>query len=133
MKYLAYSFLGIAYLLTMNQITLIFKEMYNDTFQLFPNMYFAVLLYLPLGIYLGIPSLYKKIKRDGKWKINHSLLVFVTLPMVIIAFFYPLIFSLPLPSHFKIPKLFIGAHDELRLGMVVAGYSLIKSFNILPP
>src|SRR5690606_209280 len=98
-----------------------------NTFQMYPWIIYIILLNIPIGIYLGIPSFFNELKKQGRWRVNIGKLLFIGLPMALLAFFmyFPMFNQLP---EFLV-KLVANPNTMIyfRLGTIVTGYILITS------
>lgn len=100
-----------------------FEKIGMETFRLYPWSILAVMLYFPLGVYLGIPVLMKEFPKNGKWKINWLKIIFITLPLTYFSFFWFMPFSYPLPDFM------VATHSTFKLAMVAAGFILMNSIT----
>ncbi|MBP2239596.1 cation transport ATPase [Cytobacillus eiseniae] len=125
--YLAFTVGFIILLLLISRWTFYFETMFRNTFQMYPWIIYIILLNIPIGIYLGIPSFFNELKKQGRWRVNIGKLLFIGLPMALLAFFmyFPMFNQLP---EFLV-KLVANPNTMIyfRLGTIVTGYILITS------
>jgi hypothetical protein len=101
-----------------------FDNIGRETFRLYPWSILAVILYFPLGVYLGIPGIMKEYQKDGKWKFSWYKNIFITLPLIYFSFFWFI------PTSYPIPDLMVGSYSTFKLAMLASGivfmYSITK-------
>ncbi|WP_213367575.1 hypothetical protein [Mesobacillus boroniphilus] len=100
-----------------------FENIGTETFRLYPWIILATTLYLPLGVYLGIPGLLKENQKDGKWKFNWLKNIFITLPLIYFSFFWFI------PTSYPVPDFMIGSHSTFQLAMIAAGFIFMNSIT----
>lgn len=121
LKYFIYTIGFLILLIIISQINLQFERIYQETFKIYPWHVFAILMYMLIGIYLGILNFIKVLNKKGKWRINFNKLLFIGLPMLYITFYHYFPFSYPIPS------LLIHTNTLFRFGIIIFGYILIDS------
>ncbi|MFE8697415.1 hypothetical protein ACFYKT_13815 [Cytobacillus sp. FJAT-53684] len=123
--YFAYTLGFVILLIFISKLQLHFENIFKETFKMYPWVIYMILLNIPIGIYLGIPSFIEQIKKSGRWKMNWGKLVLISLPMLIIAFFW----FVPFSYHILEFLINLGLTMDIstQLGAMVAGYFLINS------
>ena len=94
-----------------------------ETFRLYPWSILAVLLYFPLGIYLGIPGVLKEYQKNGSWKFNWFKNFFITVPLIYFSLFWFI------PTFYPIPDFLIATHSTFKLAMVGSGFIFMSSIT----
>ncbi|GAM14486.1 hypothetical protein [Mesobacillus selenatarsenatis] len=100
-----------------------FENIGRETFRLYPWSILAVILYFPLGIYLGIPGLVKEYKKNGRWKFNWVKIIFIILPLLYFSFFWFI------PTSYPIPDFMVGSHSTFKLAMIASGIVFMNSIT----
>ena len=123
LAYLAYSLGLISLLVLIGNINSHFIKIINETFRIYPWQIYVLLMYFPIGIYLGIPNLLKVLKKTGRWRIDYYKIVLVGLPMIYVSFYWIFPFSYPILSVLTFTK------SVFSFGTLIAGYIIISSFT----
>ena len=123
LAYLAYSVGFILLLVIISNINSHFVQMYNETFQMYPWLILIILMYFPIGIYLGVPNILKEFNKTGRWRINYYKIVLVALPMIYFSFYWLFPFSFPIPNFLTHTK------TAFSFGPIIAGFFIINSFT----
>ncbi|NBI28061.1 hypothetical protein [Chengkuizengella marina] len=121
-KYLIYGVGFIVLLIFLSEMTNYFQNIMQRTYNFYPWTMYSTLIYLPIGIYLGVPKLLKEFKKTGKWKINFQKLIFIGLPALYYAFY------LYIPFFRPIPRFLIPLNSIFSLSIIMVGYIIIDSF-----
>ncbi|MDP4550130.1 hypothetical protein Q9251_04450 [Alkalihalobacillus macyae] len=122
-RYLIYLTGFIVLLIVIGEVKDYLDSMQRGTFNVFPWSIFAVLSYLPIGLYLGLPILIQQYKKPGKWRVNLQKLTIIGLPSLYLAF------SWFIPTS-MLPAFFFHSYEELSLGGIIAtGYIATMSFT----
>ncbi|CAM3793523.1 Acyltransferase 3 domain-containing protein [Mesobacillus thioparans] len=100
-----------------------FETVGMETYRLYPWSFLSVLLYFPLGVYLGIPGLLKETRGNGKWKINWLKIFLISIPFIYISFFWFIPFTYP------IPDFLVDTHLTFKLAMIGAGFTFMNSIK----
>ncbi|MRH43833.1 hypothetical protein GH741_14415 [Aquibacillus halophilus] len=118
-KYLFYVLGFILLLVIISEINSYFASFVRDTYRVFPWVIYSTLMYMPIGIYLGIPKLIKEFTKVGKWRVNVLKIIFVGFPMLYLSFYW----------YLPIPVFLINPDSLFSFGTIIAGYILVDSFN----
>lgn len=120
--YLLYVLGFIVLLIVLGEMNYYLDSRQQSTYNVYPWSLLAMLTYLPIGMYLGLPLLIKEFKKTGKWRVNVQKLILIGLPSLYLA----LSWLLPL----FIPAFLVHSHRLLSFGGIIAmGYILIVSFT----
>ncbi|KAB2334526.1 hypothetical protein F7731_15065 [Cytobacillus depressus] len=120
-SYVSYVVGFVMLIIVLSKFHFYFERMFSETYKIFPWHMYAILMYLPIGVFLGLPNFIKAFKRTGKWKINVKKLIIIILPMLFISFYWYFPFVYPIPDFIAETKVFS------RFGMIVVGFILIDS------
>jgi hypothetical protein len=121
--YLTYSFGFILLLVFISNINSHFIEKVNEYYKVYPWQIFIVLMYIPIGIYLGLPKFLTEFKKTGRWRIDFYKIVLIVLPMLYISFYWYYPFSYPIPNILAYTK------PVFDFGTILSGFFLINSFT----
>lgn len=122
-SYLVYLFGFILLFIILSKINSYFIQMKNEYFRIYPWEIFIILMNFPIGIYLGLPTFLKELKKSGKWSVNFYVMVLIVLPMTYLSFYWLFPFSYP------IPELLTYTKPMFDYGMIVVGYFVMRSFT----
>ncbi|SDH31012.1 hypothetical protein [Desulfosporosinus hippei] len=89
-----------------------------------PGFIGSSVIYILLGLLLGLEHLVKEFRKDGNWSVNIIRLIIMGVPSGVFAFYLVLIYTLPirLPSFLSYNNLFF------QVSGIICGYTLITSF-----
>ncbi|SDM64667.1 hypothetical protein [Bacillus sp. OK048] len=121
--YLTYSVGFILLLVLISNINSHFIKLINETYRIYPWQILIILMYFPIGIYLGIPNILKEFNKTGRWRINFYKIVFVALPMIYISFYWFF------PLSYPIPNLLTYTKPAFSFGAMIAGFIIINSIT----
>ncbi|MBS4221817.1 hypothetical protein [Lederbergia citrea] len=121
--YLAYTFGFVLLLVFISNINLHFSKMIDETFKVYPWQILKIMMYFPIGIYLGIPKFLLEFNKTGNWRINFYKIVLVALPMIYISFYWFFPFSYPILNFLT----YTGS--TFSFGTIIAGFIIINSFT----
>ncbi|RSD25571.1 hypothetical protein [Mesobacillus subterraneus] len=99
------------------------NRMAEETYRLYPWRVLSVMLFFPLGVYLGIPGLLREYKKNGSWRINGYKLVFILLPLLYFSFFWFIPFSYP------VSEILVATHSNFYISMIAAGFIFTNSIT----
>ena len=113
-----------------NILTLVNKQ--NDmTFNGLPLMIWSTIIFIVLGLLLGLESFLLEMGKEGEWKINLPKVVFLGLPslyfsMATFIYYYSPDFIKPL----SFPSLFfiVNKTNFISIFKIILGYTIITSF-----
>jgi hypothetical protein len=105
------------------------KEHTAETYNFIPYIIYAPLLYIIIGILLGLPTLLKENSKSGRWTFKLEKMVFVGVPSLYIAL-YPLIYAkvriLMLPNYMSTVLL---SSEIYLITALIFGYILITALE----
>lgn len=117
--YSLYSILIFSTLLFSSYVDIKFKQIATESFSLFPWTFYRLLLFIPIGLLLGVPHLIKEKQKGGRWGFNYLKLIFIGLPA--------LYFTLYFIFHFYFQFLRIPSH----LGYLLTEVSTYKTAGVI--
>ncbi|PGZ90926.1 hypothetical protein [Bacillus sp. AFS029533] len=107
------------------QLQQLLKQHTAETYNFIPMIIYAPLLYIIIGIILGLPTILKENSKSGRWAFKLEKLVFVGVPALYIAL-YPLIYAkariLMLPNYISTVLL---SSEIYLVAALIFGYILI--------
>ncbi|WP_218780453.1 hypothetical protein [Bacillus sp. EAC] len=107
------------------QLQRLLKQHTAETYNFIPMIIYAPLLYIIIGILLGLPTILKENSKSGRWAFKLEKLVFVGVPALYIAL-YPLIYAkariLMLPNYISTVLL---SSEIYLVAALIFGYILI--------
>ncbi|XRG80762.1 hypothetical protein V5E38_10860 [Rossellomorea sp. GAMAL-10_SWC] len=107
------------------QLQRLLKQHAAETYNFIPMIIYAPLLYIIIGILLGLPTILKENSKSGRWAFKLEKLVFVGVPALYFAL-YPLIYAkariLMLPNY--IGTVLLSSEIYL-VAALIFGYILI--------
>ena len=108
------------------------KEHSAETYNFISYIIYVPLLYIIIGIFLGLPTLIKENSKNGRWSFKLEKLIFVGLPAIYIAL-YPLIYAkahiLMLPNYISTVLL---SSEIYFIAALIFGYILITALEKKP-
>lgn len=103
------------------------KQMATESFRLFPWTIYRLLLFIPMGLLLGLPYLLKEKQKGGRWRLNYLKMVFIGLPALYFTLYFIFHFYfqfLRLPSHLGYLLTEVSTY---KTSGVILGFILITS------
>src|SRR5690625_4871924 len=91
--YLLYTILFIIFILIVLKIEQVLQMKANKELRLMPLLLYRQIVYVLVGIMIGIPSLLREWKRSGSWKVDIGKLLIIGVPTCLLAY-YPNIYFL---------------------------------------
>ncbi|MEE6452638.1 hypothetical protein RAH41_18905 [Gottfriedia acidiceleris] len=91
-RYFLYSVVFFITIFIVLQLHRLLKQHTAETYNFIPMIIYAPLLYIIIGILLGLPTILKENSKSGRWAFKLEKLVFVGVPALYIAL-YPLIYA----------------------------------------
>ncbi|MEH7347150.1 hypothetical protein V7122_25275, partial [Bacillus sp. JJ1532] len=125
--YIFYAFLQIISILIVILISNHLLNLQKESYMVFPYVIFKGLVFIPIGIMLGLPTLINKRRQSGKWTFNYYFFLILGIPSLILTIF-PFIhfYVLAFPSIISVSLLSTGLYSVFGL---IFGYSIISNFN----
>lgn len=78
--YLSYSVLLLFYIIFGNTVLVYFRNQAQMTFKYLPYMLWSIVIFIVLGLLLGLESFLLEKRKEGKWKVNLPKLLFLGIP-----------------------------------------------------
>ncbi|MBO8171916.1 MAG: hypothetical protein H0Z33_08495 [Bacillaceae bacterium] len=128
--YLTYTLSLLILLASVSKAHAYFEQMMSETFGSSWIIYILI-LYIPVGIYLGLPRLIIAFNQSGKWKINVHKLVLTGFPLLYLTF-YPLYPYSHQPPFNQLPSFMFYLVADLRYSIItsiITGFVLVDSFH----
>ncbi|WP_214903472.1 hypothetical protein [Bacillus sp. ISL-55] len=110
-------------LIVIGNLQLSFENIGRETFRLYPWSILAVILYFPLGMYLGIPMFVKEYQKYGSWRFDWVKIIIIALPLIYFSFFWFI------PISYPIPDFMVGSHSTFKLAMIASGVIFMNSIT----
>lgn len=123
LSYVSYTFGLLVLLVMLSRVNSHFSAIAQETYRMVPWHIYALLMYIPVGIYLGLPKLFNELKKSGRWRVNFYKIVLIAFPMMYLSFYWYFPFSYPIPEFLATSKSFFN------LGTMIAGFILIDSLK----
>ncbi|QOR67393.1 hypothetical protein IM538_04430 [Cytobacillus suaedae] len=125
--YILYSFLLFGVLLFTSYVDVKLKQIATESFSLFPWTIYRLLLFIPMGLLIGLPYLLKERQKEGRWGVNYLKLIFIGLPALYFTLYFIFHFYLQflrLPSHLGYLLTEVSTYKTTG---VIVGFILITS------
>jgi len=129
--YFIYSLILVAYSIFICNILIFEKEQYQRLYSNFSLFIWSTILFIVLGLLLGLENFLSNMKKEGNWKINLPKLILLGVPSL---YFSLGIFILSIPitpirQTLSYPILYLLKYDDiLSIFQVILGYIIITSF-----
>lgn len=121
LKYVSYTF-GLFVLLAMiSRVNSHFSAISQETYRMVPWQIYALLMYIPVGVYIGLPKLLNESKKPGRWRVNFYKIVCIAFPMMYLSFYWYFPFFYPIPEFLSTSK------SLFNFGNMIAGFFYIDS------
>ncbi|RII36139.1 hypothetical protein D2A34_01835 [Clostridium chromiireducens] len=127
LMYSIYSIVLLCYIIFSSKILIYEKEQFQRTFNNVPLIIWSIVIFIVLGLLLGLEKFLSEKKKDGRWKVNLSRLVLLGIPSL---YFSLGIMILSIPITFvRYPILYLLKYEDiLSIFQVILGYIIITSF-----
>ncbi|WP_128214131.1 hypothetical protein [Clostridium manihotivorum] len=116
-----------------NNALVLANKQKEATFQILPSMLLVTLVFIGLGVLLGIERLAAERKKNGIWKINLPKLIFLGIPSLYfslgIFLYYSSISFVRDIIAYPLDYFFNNNVNILSLFQVILGYVIISSFT----
>jgi hypothetical protein len=125
--YILYSILIFSTLLLTSYLDVKLKQLATESFSLFPWTIYRLLLFIPVGLLLGVPHLVKEKQKSGRWELNYLKLILIGIPALYFTLYFLFHFYLQflrLPSHLGYLLTEVSTY---KASGVIFGYILITS------
>ncbi|WHH56947.1 hypothetical protein [Petroclostridium sp. X23] len=134
--YLIYILIILCYLIGSSWILGVQKEQASKMFDPFPFMVWSTVIFIMLGILLGLEHLLLEIKKEGQWELNLPKIILLGIPLFYLAMSY-FIYYFPTSSvtvqeilSYPIRFILCSRMSQTYMGIfqVMLGYIIITSF-----
>lgn len=129
--YFIYAVALLGYMIFSNKILISVNEQVQRTFNSLPLIIWSMIIFVVLGLLLGLERFLLETRKEGHWKINSPKIIFLGVPSL---YFSLSIFILSHPMNFiqgilYYPILFFSKHtDFISIFQIILGYIIITSF-----
>ncbi|MGM9986453.1 MAG: hypothetical protein ACI35O_04405 [Bacillaceae bacterium] len=117
--------------MTANYIFQIFDKTLSETYKHSPIILLKDVLFIPVGVILGLPAFYYKKKQQGKWRFNLLHFLILGVPSLLLMLYLMFYLFMPpyfnvLPSNISFAMLEIAPYPVFA---VLFGYAIISNWN----
>lgn len=125
LAYLLYLFVLFGFLAAGSWATSMLRIWTGRTFQPIPGFIGSYVIFIFIGILIGLEHFVIQCRKQGKWSINITKLLILGIPSFIFAFYLALAFTfiIPIPSFIYNNILFSD------VSALIFGYTFVTSFN----
>ena len=131
--YFLYGIVLIGYVVLSNNALVLANKQKEATFQILPSMLLVTLVFIGLGLLLGIERLAAESKKIGIWKINLPKLIFLGIPSLYfslgIFLYYSSISFVRDIIAYPLDYFLNNNVNILSLFQIILGYVIISSFT----
>lgn len=130
--YFFYGIVLVGYAVLSNKVLVLANKQREETFQILPSMLWVTLVFIGLGVLLGLEKIISESKKNGIWKINLPKLIFLGIPSLYFSLGLFLYYSsssfiretIAYPLNYFLDNNI----NVLSLFQVILGYVIISSF-----
>jgi hypothetical protein len=127
-----YTLILIGYIFVSNQLLINIDSESQEIFKFLPFIIWSMVIFILLGILIGMDYLFKEMKMVGQWKLNKFKLIFIEIP----ALYYILsilifCFNIKVLKFLVVPYIIECTSKTLYVNAAIGillGYTLISSF-----
>lgn len=129
LSYFVYAVILLGYIMLSNKILIYLNEQAQKFYNILPLTIWRIVIFIVLGLLLGLEKFLLEIRKEGKWEINLPKVIFLGIPTLyfslsIFVYYCPIDFiRQPLSSFMETRMHFIPIFQ------MILGYILITSFN----
>ncbi len=130
LSYFLYAVVLIGYIAFSNTIVISLREQSAATFEVLPFFLGITIIYIFLGVLLGLDKLLVEIKKEGNWRLNWPKFIFLGLPFLYLSLgvfigYIPIDF---IQQTIIYPMIFVRTGDFLSVYQMILGYIVCTSF-----
>ncbi|HSQ33732.1 MAG TPA: hypothetical protein VLM81_02410 [Peptostreptococcaceae bacterium] len=132
LSYFRYMLVFVCYSFFSNKILMYWDKQMGMTYSPFPSMLWSMIIFIILGLLLGLETFLLETKKEGNWRVNLPKIILLGVPTLyfslgIFIMYLPLSFiqqTLSYPLQFFLE----GSTHFLSIFQVIFGYIIITSF-----
>jgi len=124
LTYLLYLFVLFGFLAASTWATTMLKIWVGRTFRPIPGFIGSSLIFVFIGILIGLDHFAIQYRRQGKWSVNITRLIILGIPSAIFAFYLALAFTFVIP----IPSFIYNCYLFSEVSALIFGYTIVTSF-----
>ena len=130
--YFLYAVIFFAYIFFSNKMFYVLNEQRSNTFEFFPGLIWSTVIFVILGVLLGLEKFILERRKEGHWEVNLPKVIFLGIPSLYLAFgvflyYCPLEFvnqTLTYPL-----RLFLEGYSSFwSVFQMIFGYVVVTSF-----
>lgn len=113
-------------------ISTYFYEISRSTFNRTPEAIYTTFYPIVLGLYAGLPNLYKQMKKEGIWTVDWIKLLVIGVPSLLVALSYIILLLISekgIAVSYPFPAIFAMYTAPRFLSSFIFGYILLTSFK----
>jgi len=133
LSYFVYSVVLLSYIFFSNKIFHVLNEQRKNTFELVPGLIWSTVIFVILGVLLGVEKFILERRKEGHWEVNLPKAILLGIPSLYLAFG---VFLNYLPFEFANQTLtypirfFLESNSSFwAIFQVIFGYVVITSFD----
>ena len=129
--YFIYSLILVSYSIFISNILIFEKEQSQRTYSSLSLIIWSMILFVVLGLLLGLEKFLYEMKKEGKWKINLPKLILLGVPSLYfsLGIFVLCIPITPIRQTLSYPIFYLLKYDNIiSIFQVILGYIIITSF-----
>lgn len=132
LSYFLYAVIFFAYIFFSNKMFHVLNEQRSNTFEFFPGLIWSTVIFVILGVLLGLEKFILERRKEGHWEVNLPKVIFLGIPSLYLAFgvflyYCPLEFvnqTLTYPL-----RLFLEGYSSFwSVFQMIFGYVVVTSF-----
>lgn len=133
LSYFLYTVILLSYIFFSNKIFLVLNEQRTNTFELFPGLIWSTVIFVILGVLLGVEKFIMERRKEGHWEVNVPKVILLGIPSLYFAFgvflnYLPFEFvnqTLTYPIRFFL----LGDSSFWAIFQMIFGYVVVTSFD----
>lgn len=113
-------------------ISTYFYEISRSTFNRTPEMVYTTFYPIVIGLYAGLPNLYRQLKKEGVWIVDWIKLLVIGVPSLLVALSYIILLLISekgIAVSYPFPAIFAMYPAPRFLASFIFGYILFTSFK----
>lgn len=126
--YFAYGAILFSYFAISSWAYTLLKTHVERTFDYLPAMVISLLIFIVLGLLLGLERFVLETKREGNWRINLPKAIFLGIPSLYFSFGTFIYCFCPIISSYPIQYFMVSRIDCMPFFQIILGYTICTSF-----
>lgn len=86
LSYFLYTVILLSYIFFSNKIFRVLNEQRSNTFDFFPGLIWSTVIFVILGVLLGVEKFIMERRKEGHWEVNVPKVIFLGIPTLYLAF-----------------------------------------------